>query len=65
MRRRPYGVALKKAAGTDRASGFRDICSAALKAATSGSINALPATCFVMVTALPRGSTRALPTASW
>ena len=43
-------------AGANRASRLRDDSSAALKAATSGSIFALPAAHLVMVMALRRGS---------
>ena len=43
--------------------GFVDINAMALNAAINGSILALPDACFVMMMALPFGSTRALPTA--
>jgi hypothetical protein len=44
-------------------AGFEAIHATALKAAISGSILAVPDACLVMIMALPRGSTRALPTA--
>jgi hypothetical protein len=44
-------------------AGFDAIHAMALNAAMSGSIFAVPDACFVMMMALPRGSTRALPTA--
>jgi hypothetical protein len=44
-------------------AGFEAIHAIALKAAIKGSILAVPEACFVMMIALPRGSTRALPTA--
>jgi hypothetical protein len=43
--------------------GFVGISAMALRAAISGSIFADPDACFVMMTALPFGSTRALATA--
>jgi hypothetical protein len=43
--------------------GLADINAMALNAAMSGSILALPEACFVMMIALPFGSTRALATA--
>jgi hypothetical protein len=42
--------------------GFVDISAIALNAAINGSILALPEACFVMMIALPFGSTRALAT---
>jgi hypothetical protein len=42
---------------------FTDINGMALNAAINGSILADPDACFVMMMALPFGSTRALPTA--
>ena len=43
--------------------GFVDISAIALHAAISGSIFAVPEACFVMMMALPFGSTRAFATA--
>jgi len=43
--------------------GFEGIRAIALKAAINGSTLAVPDACLVMLMALPRGSTRALPTA--
>lgn len=53
---------MKNTTGSPRASGLSVMSATALKAAISGSIFAVPEACFVMEIALPRGSTRALPT---
>src|SRR5690606_10226573 len=57
----PTTGSAKNAPMSNDAGGFRLISATALKSAISGSIFAEPDACFVMITALPLGSTFALP----